>query len=137
MLFYILFQYPLSFFFAHEKFIQKSTDNIFEKFRDIIKDHEQPIGYTVHCEAALVAFASTKNNEILGLFQFHLHSSWLDNNPSVSSISGQSKSQRLRDMMAKFLTGCLDAADDPGDERESNSVSWNGIDFDVLGDSHF
>jgi hypothetical protein len=64
-------------------------------------------------------------------------SSWLDNNPSASSISGQSRSQRLRDMMAKFLAGCLDAADDPGDERESNSVSWNGIDFDALGDRHF
>jgi hypothetical protein len=41
-------------------------------------------------------------------------------------------------MMAKFLAGCLDAADnDLGDESESNSVSWNGIDFDALGDHHF
>ena len=41
-------------------------------------------------------------------------------------------------MMAKFLAGCLDAADNgPGDERESNSVSWNGIDFDALGNHHF
>jgi len=40
--------------------------------------------------------------------------------------------------MVKFLAGCLDAADtDPGDESESNSVSWNGIDFDALGDRHF
>ena len=39
--------------------------------------------------------------------------------------------------MAKFLTGCLDAADDLGDKRESNSISWNGIDFDVLEDRHF
>ena len=41
-------------------------------------------------------------------------------------------------MMAKFLAGCLDAADNaPGDESESNSVSWNGIDFDALEDHHF
>jgi hypothetical protein len=39
----------------------KSTDNIVEKFRDIIHGCPQPIGYTVHCEAALVAFASAKN----------------------------------------------------------------------------
>lgn len=40
---------------------KKSTDNIFEKFSRIILGHEQEITYTVHCEAALVAFASTKN----------------------------------------------------------------------------
>ena len=40
--------------------------------------------------------------------------------------------------MAKFLAGCLDASDnDPGDERESNSVSWNGTNFDALGDRNF
>ena len=40
-------------------------------------------------------------------------------------------------MMAKFFAGCLDTADNgPGDEGESNSVSWNGVDFDVLGDHH-
>jgi hypothetical protein len=61
-----------------------------------------------------------------------------NSNPGASSTSGQSRSQRLRDMMAKFLAGCLDAADnDLGDESESNSVSWNGIDFDALGDHHF
>jgi hypothetical protein len=65
-------------------------------------------------------------------------SSRSNNNPGASSTSGQSRSQRLRDMMAKFLAGCLDAADKaPGDESESNSVSWNGIDFDALGDHHF
>jgi hypothetical protein len=41
-------------------------------------------------------------------------------------------------MMAKFLAGCLHAADsDPGDESESNSISWNGTDFDALGDRQF
>ena len=61
-----------------------------------------------------------------------------DNNPGMSSTSGQSRSQRLRDMMAKFLAGCLDAAEnDQNGAKESNSVSWNGIDFDALGDRHF
>ena len=65
-------------------------------------------------------------------------SSQLNNIPGMSSTSGQSGSQKFRDMMAKFLAGCLDAADtDPGDKSESNSVSWNRIDFDVLGDCHF
>ena len=40
--------------------------------------------------------------------------------------------------MAKVLTGCLDAANtDPCNESETNSVSWNSIDFDALGDRHF
>ena len=41
-------------------------------------------------------------------------------------------------MMAKFLAGCIEAADNNlGDESESNSVSWNGMNFDALGDHHF
>ena len=65
-------------------------------------------------------------------------SSRSNKNPGVLSTSGQSRSQRLRDMMAKFLAGCLDTADnDQADEGESNSILWNGIDFDALGDHHF
>jgi len=41
----------------------KSTNNIFEKFSNIILSHKQAIKYTVHCEAALVAFTSTKNHK--------------------------------------------------------------------------
>jgi len=41
----------------------KSTDNIFEKFSNIILGHKQMIKYTVHCEAALVTFTSTKNHK--------------------------------------------------------------------------
>ena len=55
-----------------------------------------------------------------------------------SSTPGQSKSQRLRAMMAKFLEGCLDAADtDLREEVESNAVSWNGADFDAMESRHF
>ena len=40
-------------------------------------------------------------------------------------------------MMAKFFAGCLDTADNGlGDEGESDSISWNGVDFDALGDHH-
>ena len=40
--------------------------------------------------------------------------------------------------MAKFLAGCLHAANsDLGDESKSNSILWNGTDFDALGDHQF
>jgi hypothetical protein len=68
----------------------------------------------------------------------HSQSSQSDNNPAVLSTSDRSRSQRLRVMMAKFFAGCLDAVDDdPDDESESNSVSWNDIGFDALEDRHF
>lgn len=38
----------------------RSPNNIFDNFTDIINGRTQPIRYTIHCEAALVAFASTK-----------------------------------------------------------------------------